>query len=129
QFDAFEHVTIATDVTDYDFQTSFAKLDIFVNYRLTYKGETSNTTLEAMRYGVTAVVRKVGWYDELPDDAVVKVTSPEDLVAALAKLVQDPQRLRAIGTKAKTYVGSHFQVEQYAQAMRRRMDVPKDNNP
>lgn len=127
QFDAFENVSIATDVTDYDFQTSFAKLDIFVNYRFTYKGETSNTTLEAMRYGVAAVVRKVGWYDELPDDVVIKVETPEDVIKALAKLVQHKEQLRAIGAKAKAYVDTHFRAEDYVRAMKQLLDTKNDN--
>jgi glycosyltransferase involved in cell wall biosynthesis len=129
QFASNEHVTIATNVTDYDFQTSFAKLDIFVNYRMIYKGETSNTTLEAMRYGVVPVVRKVGWFDELPDDIVVKVESPEAVIDSLLTLVQDGNRLRELGERAKSYVAARFTPEQYVNAMKELLASQKTSNP
>lgn len=118
QLDAYDNVQVAVDVSDYDFQTSFSKLDIFVNYRLIYKGETSNTTLEAMRQGVVSIVRNVGWYAEQPDDVVVKVENPEQVIAELRKLVKDREKLRAIGKRAKEYVSAHFTADAYAAAMK-----------
>jgi glycosyltransferase involved in cell wall biosynthesis len=82
-----------------------------------------------MRQGVVAIVRKVGWYDELQDDVVVKVESPEAVLTALRGLVADKKKLRTIGAKAKAYVTEHFSAEQYAQAMLDMLAKDQSNNP
>ncbi len=129
ELSAYDNVSIATNVSDFDFQTNVSKLDIFVNYRLAYKGETSNTTLEAMRQGVVAIVRKVGWYDELPDDVVVKVKGPEAVIPLLRDLVHDAKRRQALGKRAKAYVSQHFSTEQYAVAMKELLAQDLTKNP
>lgn len=125
----YSNVSIATNVSDYDFQTSFAKLDIFVNYRMIYKGETSNTTLEAMRQGVVTVVRDIGWFSELDDDVVVKVDSPEEAITCLRTLITDRAALRAIGERAKAYTAKTFTQEQYALALLELITHNQDGNP
>lgn len=117
KLNSYDNVVVATNVTDYDFQTNIRNLHIFVNYRLIYKGETSNTTLESMRQGVVTIVRDVGWYSELPDDAVIKVNSPEQVFDRLRELVKHPEQMIAIGKRAKAYVQKHFTQEQYAAAL------------
>jgi glycosyltransferase involved in cell wall biosynthesis len=129
KLEAHENVSIATNVSDYDFQTSFAKLDIFVNYRMIYKGETSNTTLEAMRQGVVAIVRNIGWFSELADDVVVKVNSPEQVIDELRTLVSDTNKLRAIGARAKAYTARTFTQEKYAETLVGLLGADQSKNP
>lgn len=129
KLESFENVSVATNLSDYDFQTSFAKLDIFVNYRMIYKGETSNTTLEAMRQGVVTIVRNVGWFSELVDDVVIKVDAPEQVIPELRKLVQDKKRLREIGDRAKKYTARTFTQEKYAKALKQLIEADLAQNP
>lgn len=114
----YENVNLATNLTDLDFASSMRKLDIFVNYRLQYQGETSLSTLEAMRQGVVVFVRNLGWYAELPDDVVVKVDSIDDLIRKLSKIMNDKSLLATISERAVAYVRDVHNHKQYAEGMK-----------
>jgi len=114
---ALPHVRIVTNPNDHEFQNLMANTDILVNVRMAYKGETSLTTLEAMRYGVAALVRDFGWYSELPDDTVAKVVRTDDAVQVMREVVQDPARRREIHVKALEYIRHHHQQQAYAAGM------------
>ena len=115
----YENISVSTNLTDFDFQNNLSKLDIFVNYRLKYQGETSLSTLEAMRYGVVVIVRNVGWYAELPDSAVVKADSEEDVKKVLLELINNPEKLRQISKNAIEYVQKTHTHKSYADVMKK----------
>ena len=111
-------VEIETNLTDLQFQTKLASLDILINYRPRYFGETSRLTLEALRHRVCVVVRKIGWFDELPDGAVVKVEDESELLNAVEKLVaQGQQRTNEIGENGRQFVLKHYSFDAYARVM------------
>jgi glycosyltransferase involved in cell wall biosynthesis len=85
--DRYPNVHVAFDLTDLQFNNLLSSLDLLINYRETYKGEASRATLEAMRERVVPIVRKVGWFDELPDDAAYKLESIEDMPALIRSLL------------------------------------------
>lgn len=53
--------------------------DLIMNLRYPYNGETSGTVLQCMAMKKPCVVTDIGWFSELPDDAVVK--KPKELTA------------------------------------------------
>jgi hypothetical protein len=114
---SYDNVIVMTNVSDFEFQMHISKLDIFVNYRLHYNGETSLATIEAMRQGVVVLVRDVGWYGELPDDVVVKVKDTEEVFNQLKKFTKSRTQLQSISRRAKAYIAKHYSHEQYAQAL------------
>lgn len=117
RLNAYPNVTVSTNLTDFDFQNSMGKLDVFVNYRMKYQGETSLSTLEAMRQGVVVIVRNVGWYSELPDGVVVKVTSEEQVAEVLLDLKSNPGKLTDISNRAKQYIQKYHAPRQYAEGL------------
>jgi hypothetical protein len=70
-----------------------------------------------MRYGGASLVRSFGWFDELPNDVVVKVDDPSETLYALEKLVSDIPRLRDIQSSALAFMQVHHTHEAYAQGM------------
>lgn len=114
QFKKWPRVKIIPNPSDFEFQTCLSKLDVLINYRLAYMGETSLTTIEAMRYGVVVVVRDIGWYSELPADSVVKASSEEEVVDKVYELYQNKSLLSKISAKAKLLIKSEFTHEAYA---------------
>jgi len=110
---SYPNVSVSTNLTDFDFQNSISNLDVFVNYRMKYQGETSLSTLEAMRQGVVVIVRNVGWYSELPDDVVVKVNSEQEVLEKLLELRLNPDKLSDISNKAMKYVDKSHNNKQY----------------
>lgn len=114
---AYPKVQVDTDVTDFQFQNMLSQLDILINFRTAYRGETSLATLEAMRFGVVPVVRKIGWYEELPDAAAIKVKSQEELMVRLNELVNDPARLAEMSAAARRYIETAHSYQAYAKGL------------
>lgn len=111
------NVEIASNPSDFQFQRSMSSVDILVNVRKHYHGETSLTTLEAMRYGVAVIVKKVGWYDELPASVVCKVTDADEVEQVLSDLLSDNKRLTDINQEALRLVADKYNHDQYAKGM------------
>lgn len=86
---------------------ALAACDVVLNLRRTTIGETSAIALRAMALGKPVIVRDIGWFSELPDDACVKI-GPEDGVeqlAAVMRALATSQEMRfQIGQKAQDYV-------------------------
>ena len=94
-----------------------ATTDILINVRLVYKGETSLTTLESMRYGGIVIVRNFGWYAELPEDSVVFVDDPSEVVVTLRNLLKDPTRLELTKQQSIKYIEKNHSHNDYAKKM------------
>jgi glycosyltransferase involved in cell wall biosynthesis len=112
-----DNVSIMKDLTDKEFQDNLQQTEILVNYRPNYHGETSRSTLEAMRHGAVVIVKETGWYSELPDDVVVKVSAEHEIVAAINKLLADPKQIDKIAIKAQDYLREKYGYKQYAELM------------
>ena len=117
RLNSYDNLDVSVNLTDFDFQKSISKLDVFINFRTKYQGETSLSTLEAMRQGVVVLVRDFGWYSELPDNTVVKVSEGDQIVPVLQDLLGNPEKLEQIAEEAKRYVETVHTHERYAQAL------------
>src|SRR5437588_135711 len=82
-------------------------------------GETSGSLCRVMAAGVAAVVSDVGWFGELPDDAVVKIDAgahaDELLRAYLERLIEDAPLRTALGANARRYVLASHSIKQSAE--------------
>jgi glycosyltransferase involved in cell wall biosynthesis len=117
-----DNVTVLTDLSDLAFQQALRTSDILVNYRLRYFGETSRTTIEAMRFGVPVIVRNIGWYAEQPDDAVVKVDDLAALTDAVQQLVTDNEQRQRIGQQAYEHAAQAYAIGPYIQQLRKALE-------
>ncbi len=108
-----EHVTLHGYQPDETLYQMMADADVIINLRNPHYGESSWSLLEAAFFGRTTVVWKHGYYDEFPDDTVVKVNSLDTLRDGLEKLVVDtPDRYRR-AERLRTYAESTFVTERY----------------
>ena len=110
---ALPNVNVSTNITDYEFQLKLAQLDILVNYRAEYHGETSQSVIDAMRVGVVPVVRDIGWFSELPDDVAIKLKSADKLSQSILALVLNPDQLMVLSSSAKLYAQNTFTYDKY----------------
>lgn len=81
--------------------------DVILNLRQTTIGETSAIALRAMALGKPIVVRNIGWFGELPDEACVKIESYggfEELASVMRDLVTSPEKRFRIGQEARRYI-------------------------
>ena len=111
------NVEIAENPTDFEFQRNMSQVDILVNVRQDYRGETSLTTLEAMRYGAAVIVKKVGWYDELPKNAVSKVTHNDQVGDAVEELINNHDLRISVANSAIKLMNAEFTHDNYARKL------------
>jgi glycosyltransferase involved in cell wall biosynthesis len=82
-----------------------AACDVLVNLRYPTMGETSGSVIRALSLGKPLVVSDVGWFSELPDDAVLKVPVDElevDVLRGALGLAADHGA--TLGVNARAYV-------------------------
>ena len=117
----FDNIRVQTNLSDLSYQTQLANIDILVNYRSEYRGETSLSTLEAMRHGCVVVLSNLGWFGELPNDAVIKVSDHIELVANVRSLIVDGAKRHQLGGAARQYVQKYHSQEKYVEDLVRLM--------
>ena len=82
-----------------------AACDVLVNLRYPTMGETSGSVIRALSLGKPLVVSDVGWFSELPDEAVLKVPVDDTEVDVLhAALGIAAEHGAALGASARAYV-------------------------
>ena len=116
------HVNVVTSPSDFEFQQLMAKTDILLNVREEYRGETSLTTLEQLRFGGAVIVKDVGWYGELPDDIVIKVKDSKGALDALTSLIKDSNRRASMRAASLRYVRENHSHQSYAEKMYKIID-------
>jgi glycosyltransferase involved in cell wall biosynthesis len=94
-----------------------AACDVLVNLRYPTMGETSGSVVRALSLGKPLIVSDVGWFSELPDDAVLKVPVDEVEVAVLtAALAFAADHGDAFGAAARAYVAREHALPKVADA-------------
>ena len=94
-----------------------AACDVLVNLRYPTMGETSGSVIRALSLGKPLLVSDVGWFSELPDDAVLKVPVDELEVAMLeAALGFAVDHGASLGAAARAYVEREHSLDRVADA-------------
>jgi glycosyltransferase involved in cell wall biosynthesis len=111
------HLTGYVDETTFD--ACLAATDIGINLRTgPTGGEMSATLNDLLRHGKTTIVSRVGGFERLPEDCVVKIGQGEqevdELVSALRHLINEPAACRAYGDAARRYVVEELSFAQTA---------------
>jgi len=93
--------------------------DAIVGLRSPTMGETSGSAIRALSLGKPLVVSDVGWFAELPDEAVIKVPvdgREEDTLAAALEALADGEVRRAMGAAARDLVEREHRLDRVAEA-------------
>ncbi|WP_039833604.1 glycosyltransferase family 4 protein [Paenibacillus sonchi] len=115
-----ESVVIQTGYTSIEEFDNLIKLsDIVVNLRYPYMGETSASMIRALLFGKPTIVTDIGWFSELPDDAIIKICY-KDEEAEILKLKQHLKLLIENGGIRKTY---SLKATQYAKDYLNRSEI------
>jgi glycosyltransferase involved in cell wall biosynthesis len=98
--------------------------DVLVNLRYPTMGETSGSVIRALSLGKPLVVSDVGWFAELPDEAVLKVPVDEHEVAVIAAaLAVAADHGAALGAAARAYVEREHDLDRVADAYAAALEV------
>jgi 2-polyprenyl-3-methyl-5-hydroxy-6-metoxy-1,4-benzoquinol methylase/glycosyltransferase involved in cell wall biosynthesis len=103
-----------------EFKHRISETDIALNLRERTVGETSASLCRLMAAGVCSLVADVGWYAELPNDAVIKVQldqyTDKLLAAYLARLIEDDALRKQIGENAKRFARTEHNLDRGAKS-------------
>jgi len=98
-------------------------IDICLNLRHPYNGETSATLMRVLAKGKCIIVNNVGSFGEIPDECCVKLPNVEDLSLsdeinciydALQLLINDPGRRGQLAAYARHYAEIHLDINTIA---------------
>lgn len=96
-----------------------AACDAIVSLRSPTMGETSGSAIRALSLGKPLVVSDVGWFSELPHDAVVKVPvdeREEDTLPAALEALADPDVRASMGARARELIDREHRLDLVAEA-------------
>ena len=112
-------VEITGHVPLQEFERRIGETDIALNLRERTAGEASGSLCRIMAAGVAAVVSDVGWFGELPPDAVVKVEPGPHadalLGAYLERLIEDAPLRERIGANARRHMLAEHDIRRSAE--------------
>lgn len=111
------NVEVITDVSDLEFNTLLGQVDLLLNYRPHYNGESSYVTVEGMRSGATVVVRDIGWFGELPEDSVVKLKDDFTIGEDLLEIIRDEKLRQSVSVAARKTIQDDFGFDTYAKKL------------
>jgi glycosyltransferase involved in cell wall biosynthesis len=97
---------------------AIAACDVILNLRQPTIGETSGTALRTLSIGCALIVRSVGWYGELPDEACVKIgaqAQADELAQAMLSLANSPEYRAQLAHAGRRYIQTDCDVAAVAQ--------------
>jgi glycosyltransferase involved in cell wall biosynthesis len=90
---------------------------VLVNLRYPTMGETSGSVIRALALGKALLVSDVGWFAELPGDAVLRVPVDDYEVATIAAAIGvAADHNAALGAAARAYVAREHDLGRVADA-------------
>ena len=119
-FGVADYVTFRGYASDAELEESLHSSDFAINLRWPTMGEASASQLRYWSAALPTLVSDVGWYGELPDDAVCKISvanEAADLQALLESALAEPGRYRQVGLRGWEHLRSAHTAEHYAEQL------------
>lgn len=115
-----KHVEVLGYVREEELNQRLAEADLAFNFRYPTMGEASGSQLRIWDHALPSLVTNVGWYAELPNDAVYKISienEKEDIHRCLQLFMEHPERFREMGMKGKKYLLENHSPEKYVKGI------------
>jgi glycosyltransferase involved in cell wall biosynthesis len=97
---------------------ALAACDVSINLRRPTIGETSGTALRTLSIGGALIVRDVGWYGDLPDEACVKIgaaAQADELAQAMLVVAHSPAYRAQLENAGRHYIQTECDVAAVAE--------------
>lgn len=114
------NLVISGEVDDIALAQAIAESDVVSCLRWPTLEAASASAIEAMLYGKAVICTDAGFYSEIPDECVLKVSignETNDLLSRLTALIADREKIRVIGEKAQLWATATFSAAVYAQSL------------
>ena len=115
-----DHIRLRGYVSDAELDEALNSADFAINLRWPTMGEASASQLRYWSAALPTLVSDVGWYGELPDDAVCKVSvdnESADLLAVLEDALVSPDKYRQVGQRGLQQLHSAHSPGHYAREL------------
>lgn len=119
-FGVADYIRLRGYVSDAELDQALQSADFAINLRWPTMGEASASQLRYWSAGLPTLVSDVGWYSELPDDAVCKISVNNeipDLLELLGGALAAPARYRQIGERGLQQLRDVHSPVDYAAAL------------
>jgi len=113
-------LTISGEIEDIGLQLTMNDADIVCCLRWPSLEAASATAIEGMLYGKAVVVTDTGFYSELPNDCVCKISITDEVAelrTVLERLVADPSARRAMAARSQLWAESTYTAANYARQL------------
>ncbi|WP_081074286.1 glycosyltransferase family 4 protein [Burkholderia multivorans] len=114
------NLVIAGEVDDTALAQAIAESDIVSCLRWPTLEAASASAIEAMLYGKAVICTDAGFYSEIPDEYVLKVSIENeisDISSGLTALITDREKVRTMGEKAQRWANDTFSAAVYARSL------------
>jgi len=111
------NLMISGAVDDSELAVAVGEADVVSCLRWPSLEAASASAIEAMLYGKATIVTDTGFYSEIPDDCVEKISHENgmaDLRAVLERLYSTPSKRAALGERAREWASVTYSAENYA---------------
>jgi glycosyltransferase involved in cell wall biosynthesis len=115
-----QYINVVGFVDDKELDRALSRAHLALNLRNPTMGETSASQLRYWANAIPSIVSDVGWYAELPDNVVMKVSlsrEQEDITALLEKIISGNQNCAGIGISGYRYLRERHNVQRYVDAL------------
>ncbi len=119
-FGVADHIRLRGYVSDAELDEALHSADFAINLRWPTMGEASASQLRYWSAALPTLVSDVGWYGELPDDAVCKISvdnETADLLAVFEDALSSPDKYRRIGQRGWQQLNSAHSAGYYAREL------------
>ncbi len=111
---------------DYTLHSYIKNADICINLRFPSTESCSGSLIEQLYFRKPVIVTKIGFHDEIPDDAVVKVDLKDEMTNlehALKRLINDEGFRASIAEKGFRFASENFSLENYVERFLNFVDI------
>lgn len=115
-----DYLTLSGYVSDFELDQALQCADFAINLRWPTMGEASASQLRYWSAALPTLVSDVGWYGELPDQTVCKISIEnecEDIRSLLQDALASPGKYRRTGQRGREYLCHNHSAEEYARGL------------
>jgi hypothetical protein len=123
--DLADLVTVHGFVEEGDLNQALAVADVVLNLRYPTIGEASGSQMRIWSGSVPSVVPAIGWFAELPDDVVVKISiahEAEELTTIFEAMLRDRYCFDDVGRRGRQILDRRHSPVSYADTLMRAVD-------
>jgi glycosyltransferase involved in cell wall biosynthesis len=116
KFDLENVVTLHGYVEEKELDSALANADLAFNLRYPTGGEASGSQMRIWSHGLPSLVTRIGWYGELPEDAVVFISHDreiEEIQQQLRQFLANPAQFSQIGQRGQRLLAKQHDPDLY----------------